>query len=85
VFKQGRRLIKEFVSKVYENSKALQFSQRTLRLFSLITDMGLYFLTISCLAGYIYVALNQSLDPALFGLAMTLVIELMTISSNVIR
>jgi len=85
VFKQSPRFITKYLDLIYDSVKAFQFQLRTMRLFLLSVDMSIYLLTISSLFIYIYIAYYSELDAAWFGLALTLVIELLDISGFIMK
>jgi len=85
VFNQGGRFIRTFMEYLYENTKAMQFSQRTTRLFTFLVDIVIYGLLAICCFIYIQVAFATSLHPGLFGLSITMLLELLNVGSSIVR
>mmetsp|Transcript_32940 Transcript_32940/g.29815 ORF Transcript_32940/g.29815 Transcript_32940/m.29815 type:complete len:335 (-) Transcript_32940:433-1437(-) len=85
VFRQGGNFMKNFLELMYENSRCLLFQQRTMRLFGMLLDIWLYCLTVSGIYLYIFVSFNSVIEPGLFGLALSLLLEIANQSSYFIK
>jgi len=77
--------MKNFLELMYENSRCLLFQQRTMRLFGMLLDIWLYCLTVSGIYLYIFVSFNSVIEPGLFGLALSLLLEIANQSSYFIK
>lgn len=85
VFRQGGRIVKNFLELVYQNSRAMIFQQRTMRLFGLLLDIWLYVLTVAGIFLYIYISFSSVIDPGIFGMALSLLLEISNSSSYFIK
>ena len=85
VFRQGGRFIQRFLNLIHNNSRAMGFQQRVQRLFGMLLDLWLYFLTISGIFLFIYISFSSLVDPGLFGFALSLLLEISNQASYFIK
>jgi len=85
IFQQGGNFIREFMDKIYQNSKAFVFMNKSNRLFGMMLDAGITAITILGIIGFTILVFQVSFESSLVGLSLVYLIQLGQESSYVIR